>query len=131
MDAPGRSKKRFEMLKTFVARPGSLPESTGKVPGSPGPPGKVFFITVPSRLTPVDPGGPGCLLRRSWVGPVHHGSPGFTTVALRKHSGRLRVFVAGRGSGQKHPDFAPVESWWLRLVPVSYDVSKDGHGAER
>ena len=45
----------------------------------------------------------------------HHGSLGLGTVnqgvALRKHPGRPRclwVFAGGPGSGQKHPDSAPV-----------------------
>ena len=68
---------------------------------------------------------------------LDHGSLGLGTVgqgvALRKHTGRLRLAPGVRrwGSVQKHPVVSPVAPRWLRLVPIGYGVSTDGHGAER
>ena len=69
LDAPGRSKKSFEMFKTFVARSESPPvfllrNSTWKAPGKyrdrrEGT-GTIRESVFHCGTKPVDPGGLGC-----------------------------------------------------------------------
>ena len=128
--APRRSKKSFEMFKTFVARPGSLlvfllRDSTGKSPGryrdhregTETTRKSVFYYGT----KPVDPGGPVCWLRPGSprFARVHHGSLGLGTVdqgvALRKHPGRPRLAPVVRGWARQRPE---ASRWLAGGTPV-------------